>query len=146
MKCLITTIKVSNTTRYKRTDTDLYFTGITKDMNPNFMIIRDLFRQSVNERRYSHEPMVRGDELQNLKYLKEVITNILDQFAALNSKPENIHNLSYKTLNDFISDAMSDQEALRSEIWKLEVFANHIATVAQEQEKLCSSIDMDLNT
>jgi hypothetical protein len=113
----------------------------TKINTTNFMIIRDLFRQSINNRRNSSAPMMRESELKNLKALHEEIAKILSQFNNM-SNIQLLHDYpAFKSLNEFIGDSISEQENLRSEMWKLEIFVDHIAKVIQEQEKLCSSIN-----
>lgn len=115
----------------------------------NFLLIRDLFRQHVNNRRELDDSciLMREEDIMNIKNLKELITKIISQFNKLMGK--NPANKDPEKFEKFIRHTAFQQEILSSELWKTDKFIEYVNEIAlkitQEQEKMCSSMRLDFS-
>lgn len=112
--------------------------------NLNLMLIRDLFRQHINERRGLQDCLFLSEkEIKDIRNFKEILAKIMNQFKQFSLKhPEKNHNC-FDSLVDFIKLASNQNEILCSEIWKLEKFMEYVFKIANDQKRFCSSMRLD---
>lgn len=80
------------------------------------------------------------EDIINIKNFKEIAAKIINQFNDFNSKHPEKDQLS---LVDFISHTSNQHEILCSELWKLDRFMDIVVKIANDQQKLCSSMRLE---